>query len=95
MDYYWKQFTVAMEDIKGEIDMLFYQVGLDKYVPKKLRYFIVLAFFCSPLVVLAALLCCCFDEEPPMPPKRYVSPAATEEVKQEPASSKPAREKID
>lgn len=96
LPYYWRQMTVMANDIKGEVDMLFYQVGLDKYVPKTVRYVLVLAFFCSPLVVLVVLLCCCFDEEPPMPSQRvYVAPAATADKKELPAQKQPTREKIE
>ena len=54
-----------------EVDGLFVHFGLDKYVPKTVRYVLVGSFFLSPLIVLIALLCCCFDDEPP----RVVKPA--------------------
>jgi hypothetical protein len=86
---YWsRQFHMMTEDMKGEIDMVFMQVGIDKYVPKTLRYIIVLGLFMSPLIVLIGLLCCCFDEEPDQP-KTLVS------GKTEKAKTAPAREKID
>lgn len=57
------------EDMKGEVDMLFTQLSLDKFVPRPVRYLLVLAFFFSPIIVLASLLCCCLDEEPEQEPK--------------------------
>lgn len=86
MAYWTRKVQNMIQDIQMEIDGLFLHFGLDKYVPKTVRYVVVGSFFISPLLVLIALLCCCFDEEPPA----VVKPRAAD-----PVQKKQVLEKID
>ena len=62
--YWLNQLAVAFEDMKAEVDTIFIQLSLDRFVPRPFRYLIVLSLFFSPIIVLVSMLCCCFEDEP-------------------------------
>jgi hypothetical protein len=79
--------------MKAEVDMMFVQLSLDKFVPRPVRYLIVLTFFFSPIIVLIALLCCCFDDEQAPPSESAGPKVATKDASVSPI--KPDHDKID
>lgn len=65
---FWKKWTIStLKEFAGEIDFVFYSLGLAEYVPQYARYGLVLLLCCLPCLMLIALIFCCGDE--PEPPK--------------------------
>ena len=78
--YWQKQFSMMAEDMKEEVDMVFTQIGIAKYVPRPFRYILVIGLFLSPIIVLISLLCCCFEDEVSEPVRTQVKPKVNDET---------------